>query len=49
MFAQSCRVLGTYIKLQGDWCSNAYERHLDCSLRYKLAAVNMMSKAITHS
>lgn len=48
-FAQSCGVPGTYIKLQGDWRSNAYERYLDCSLQYKLAAVNMMSKAITHS
>ena len=47
-FALNCGVPGHYIKLQGDWLSNAYERYLDTSLQYKIMAVNMMSKAIPH-
>ena len=48
-FAQTCGVPGHYIKLQGDWRSNAYERYLGSSLKCKFAAVSMMSKAIFHS
>ena len=47
-FALNCGVPGHYIKLQGDWLSNAYERYLDTSLQYKIIAVNMMSRSITH-
>ena len=47
-FAMNCGVPGHYIKLQGDWLSNAYERHLDTSMQYNMMAVNMMSKSITH-
>ena len=47
-FTLNCGVPGHYIKLQGDWLSNAYERYLDTSLHYKMIAVNMMSKSITH-
>lgn len=47
-FALNCGVPGHYIKLQGDWLSNAYERYLDTSLQYKLIAINIMSKSITH-
>ena len=47
-FAQHCGVPSDYIKLQGDWKSNAFERYLDRSLRYKLETVNQMCKAITH-
>lgn len=47
-FALSCGVHGLCIKLQGDWLSNTYECYLDCSLLYKMKAVNMMSKTITH-
>ena len=47
-FALNCGVPGHYIKLQGDWLSNAYERYLDTSLQYKIIAINMMSKSITH-
>jgi len=47
-FAQSCGVPGHYIKLQGDWLSNAYERYLDTSLQNKMIAINMMTKAISH-
>ena len=46
-FALNCGVPGHYIKLQGDWLSNTYERYLDTSLQYKIIAVNMMSKSIT--
>ena len=47
-FALHCGVPSDYIKLQGDWKSNAYERYLDHSLRYKLATVNQMCRGITH-
>ena len=47
-FALHCGVPGHYIKLQGDWLSNAYERYLDTSLQYKIMAVNMMGKSILH-
>lgn len=47
-FALHCGVPGHYIKLQGDWLSNAYERYLDTSLQYKIMAVNMMGKSIPH-
>ena len=35
-FALHCSVPSDYIKLQGDWKSNAYERYLERSLQYKL-------------
>ena len=47
-FALICGVPGHYIKLQGDWLSNAYERYLDTSLQYKMIATNMMGKSTTH-
>ena len=47
-FALHCGVPSDYIKLQGDWKSNAHERYVDHSLRYKLVTVNQMCKDITH-
>ena len=47
-FALHCGVPGHYIKLQGHWLSNAYQRYLDTSLQYKIMAVNMMGKSIPH-
>ena len=47
-FALHCGVPSDYIKLQGDWKSNAYERYLDHSLRYKLETVKQMCEGITH-
>ena len=47
-FALHCGVPGHYIKLQGDWLSNTYERYLDTSLQYKIMVVNMMGKSIPH-
>lgn len=47
-FALSCGVPAHYIKLQGDWLSDAYERYLDTSLQYKMTAINMMSKSLAH-
>ena len=47
-FALHCGVPCDYIKLQGDWKSNAYERYLDRSLLYKLETVKQMCKGITH-
>ena len=38
-FALNCGVPRHYIKLQGDWLSNAYEHHLDTSLQYKIIAI----------
>ena len=47
-FALHCGVPSDYIKLQGDWKSNAYECYLDHSLRYKLETVKQMCEGITH-
>ena len=47
-FALHCGVPSDYIKLQGDWKSNAHERYLDHSLRYKLETVKQMCEGITH-
>ena len=47
-FALHCGVPSDYIKLQGDWKSNAYERYLDHSLRYKLETIKQMCDGITH-
>ena len=47
-FALHCGVPSDYIKLQGDWKSNAYERYLDSSLRYKLETIKQMCDGTTH-
>ena len=47
-FALHCCIPCDYIKLQGDWKSNAYERYLDRSLLYKQEPVKQMCEGITH-
>ena len=47
-FALHSGVPSDYIKLQGDWKSNAYERYLDHSLRYKIVTVKHVKVSLTN-
>ena len=44
-FALQCGIPADWIKLQGDWASNAYERYLDPSLSFRKQLASKMGRA----
>ena len=44
-FALQCGIPADWIKLQGDWASNAYERYLDPSLSLRKQLASKMGRA----
>ena len=48
-FALQCGIPADWIKLQGDWSSDAYQRYLDPSFNLRLRLASVMGQSFPHS